>query len=88
MKDLQLPRSQKLPIKGGSPLSVGEISQLDIRKKRTGFFPKLATLFEGIIPSECPIKVKLFNDLKIPLLRYPTYRNYYKTTLKKEYWKT
>ena len=56
MVDLQLPRSQKLPIKGGSPLSVGEISQFDIRKKRTGFIPKLATLFEGQINSECPIR--------------------------------
>lgn len=26
---------------------------------------------------------KLFKDLKIPLLRYPTYKNYYKETLKK-----
>ena len=26
---------------------------------------------------------KLFKDLEIPLLRYPTYKNYYKATLKK-----
>ena len=63
MENLLSSRKERLPIKGGSPLGVSDISELDIRKKRTGFFPKLATLFEGIIPSECPIKVKLFNDL-------------------------
>ena len=73
MKDLQLPRSQKLPIKGGSPLSVGEISQLDIRKKRTGFIPKLATLFEGQINSECPIRVKTFNELNSEEKKYINY---------------
>ena len=73
MVDLQLPRSQKLPIKGGSPLSVGEISQFDIRKKRTGFIPKLATLFEGQINSECPIRVKVFKDLNSEEKKYINY---------------
>ena len=63
MTFLQNSRKEKLKIMGGSPFGVGDISENDIRKKRIGFIPKLATLFEGVIRSECPIRVKLFNDL-------------------------
>ena len=63
MKNLLISRKERLPIKGGSPLGVIDISELDIRKKRIGFIPKLATLFEGQINSECPIRVKVFKDL-------------------------
>ena len=63
MQDLLVARKEKIRIMGGSPLSVSDISEYDIRKKRIGFIPKLATLFEGTIRSECPIRVKLFNDL-------------------------
>ena len=63
MTYLQTARKEKIPILGGSPMGVSDISENDIRKKRIGFIPKLATLFEGAIRSECPIKVKLFNDL-------------------------
>ena len=63
MQNLVIARKEKLKIMGGSPLSASDISANDIRKKRIGFIPKLATLFEGAIKSECPIRVKLFNDL-------------------------
>ena len=59
----QVSRKEKLKIVGGSPFSEGNISENDIRKKRIGFIPKLATLFEGAIRSECPVKIKIFNDL-------------------------
>ena len=61
--NLQISRKEKLKINGGSPLKATKISETDIRKKRTGFIPKLATLFEGPILSECPIRVKTFKDL-------------------------
>ena len=54
---------ERLKIKGGSPMGESYINLKDIRKKRTGFIPKLATLFEGVIESECPIIVKPFEDL-------------------------
>ena len=73
MKNLQLSRKEKLPIKGGSPLGVSDISELDIRKKRIGFIPKLATLFEGQIQSECPIRVKIFKDLNNEEKKYINY---------------
>ena len=60
---LQISRKEKLKITGGSPIGESDINEVDIRKKRIGFLPKLATLFEGQIKSECPIKVKAFNDL-------------------------
>ena len=60
---LQISRKEKLKITGGSPIGESDINEVDIRKKRIGFIPKLATLFEGQIKSECPIKVKAFNDL-------------------------
>ena len=63
MEYLQTSRKERLKINGGSPLGLSDISEIDIRKKRIGFIPKLATLFEGAIRSECPIKVKVFNDL-------------------------
>ena len=63
MEHLQSSRKEKLKIMGGSPLGMSDISENDIRKKRIGFIPKLATLFEGTIKSECPIRVKIFNDL-------------------------
>ena len=53
----------RLKIKGGSPMGESFIDERDIRKKRIGFIPKLATLFEGVITSECPIRVKTFEDL-------------------------
>ena len=73
MSNLQISRKEKLPIKGGSPLGASDISELDIRKKRTGFIPKLATLFEGQILSECPIRVKLFKDLTSEEKKYINY---------------
>ena len=63
MEHLQTSRKEKLKINGGSPLGLSDISENDIRKKRIGFIPKLATLFEGVIKSECPIRVKTYNDL-------------------------
>jgi hypothetical protein len=63
MSFLQISRKEKLKITGGSPIGESDINEADIRKKRIGFIPKLATLFEGQIKSECPIKVKAFNDL-------------------------
>ena len=60
---LLISRKEKLKIEGGSPIGKNDISENDIRKKRIGFIPKLATLFEGQIRSECPIKVKTFDDL-------------------------
>ena len=63
MTYLQTTRKEKIKIMGGSPMGESDISENDIRKKRIGFIPKLATLFEGAIRSECPIRVKLFNDL-------------------------
>ena len=63
LENLQISRKEKLKIYGGSPLKAAKISETDIRKKRIGFIPKLATLFEGPILSECPIRVKTFKDL-------------------------
>ena len=63
MNSLQNSRKEKLKIMGGSPLGASDISEIDIRKKRIGLIPKLANLFEGMIRSECPIRVKAFNDL-------------------------
>jgi hypothetical protein len=73
MNNLQQSRKEKLPIKGGSPMNVGEISEVDIRKKRIGFIPKLATLFEGQIQSECPIRVKTVKDLTTEEKKYIDY---------------
>ena len=63
LQSLQISRKEKLKINGGSPIKPASISEFDIRKKRTGFIPKLATLFEGPILSECPIRIKTFKDL-------------------------
>ena len=63
MNFLRNSRKEKLKIMGGSPLGPSNISEIDIRKKRIGFIPKLANLFEGIIRSECPIRVKPFDEL-------------------------
>ena len=60
---LKTSRKEKLKINGGSPLGMSDISENDIRKKRIGFIPKLATLFEGVVKSECPIRVKTYDDL-------------------------
>ena len=73
MKNLQISRKEKLKIVGGSPLGESDISEYDIRKKRIGFLPKLATLFEGQIKSECPIRVKVFNDLSNDEKKYINY---------------
>ena len=73
MQNLLVARKEKLKIMGGSPLSVTDISEKDIRKKRIGFIPKLATLFEGQINSECPIRVKLYNDLSNDEKKYINY---------------
>ena len=73
MNNLQISRKEKLAIRGGSPSNVGDISQEDVRKKRTGFIPKLATLFEGQILSECPIRVKIFKDLTSEEKKYIDY---------------
>ena len=73
MNNLQISRKEKLAIRGGSPSNVGDISQEDVRKKRMGFIPKLATLFEGQILSECPIRVKIFKDLTSEEKKYIDY---------------
>ena len=73
MNNLQISRKEKLKIVGGSPLGESDISENDIRKKRIGFLPKLATLFEGQIRSECPIRVKVFNDLSNDEKKYINY---------------
>ena len=70
---LETSRKERLRIKGGSPLGESDISENDIRKKRTGFIPKLATLFEGQIKSECPIRVKIFKDLNSDEKKYINY---------------
>ena len=71
--NLQMSRKERLAIKGGSPLGASDISEFDIRKKRTGFFPKLATLFEGQIKSECPIRIKLLKDFSNYEKQYVNY---------------
>ena len=73
LENLQISRKEKLKIYGGSPLKAAKISETDIRKKRTGFIPKLATLFEGPILSECPIRVKTFKDLTNDEKKYINY---------------
>ena len=73
LMNLQMSRKERLRIYGGSPLGKSDISEMDIRKKRTGFIPKLATLFEGQIKSECPIRVKIFKDLNSDEQKYINY---------------
>ena len=73
IQNLQTSRKEKLKILGGSPLGESDISEHDIRKKRTGFIPKLTTLFEGQIKSECPIRVKIYNDLNNDEKKYINY---------------
>jgi Ca2+-binding EF-hand superfamily protein len=60
LADFQLERSLNLDITGGSPTreKTVNINPDDIRHKRRGFFPKLASIFEGKIKSQLAVKVK------------------------------
>jgi len=73
VSNLQLSRKEKLPIRGGSPINIGEISEFNIRNKRIGYIPKLTNLLERQIQSECPIRVKIFKDLTNEEKKYIDY---------------
>jgi Ca2+-binding EF-hand superfamily protein len=69
LSDVQQDKSFSLEITGGSPVREKSvpISPDDIRHKRRGFFPKLASIFEGKIKSQLAIKVRplRFNPNKL-----------------------